>query len=374
MNKKTILKEFICLGVIVLISGCKPHKPPQLQRVLPVRVFEVQPDSISEYITLTGSIEAQNDAVVYSKISEKLISLQVKTGDLVTAGQILGTQYHQAALQGKTVAAAALKSAQIQLQTSGNDFNRMKNLYDKKAISNQQFDQSKSQYDIAQATYEQAQASLEQATVQVENAILRAPFDGKVATVNYEVNQMINQGQPVIHIINAHTVKAKLKVPSIDIGKIVIGKNVTAAFPSLPDTQFTGIVYRMDESIDPLTRSLSVEVRLSNTGNLLRSGQFGEFRVETARHTATVVVSEMTLMTRTEITTNALGIQTEKPEYYIYLVSSGKAQRRSVTPGIISGGLVELTSGASFGDSIIVVGQNTVKEGDTLNVINRTEQ
>ncbi|HEX2958072.1 MAG TPA: efflux RND transporter periplasmic adaptor subunit, partial [Chitinispirillaceae bacterium] len=322
MNNMTMLKEFACLGALVFIIGCKPPAPPKVQRVFPVQVFKAQPDSISAYITLTGSIEAQNDAVVYSKVSEKLISLNVKPGDRVAAGQILGTQYHQAALQGKSVAAAALKSAQVQLQTSSDDYNRMRNLYNKKAISRQQYDQSKSHYEIAQATFEQAQASLEQASVQVENAILRAPFDGKVATVNYEINQMISQGQPVIQIINAHSVKAKLTVPSTDINKIAINKKVTAVFPSLPDTEFTGTVYRMDEAIDPRTRTLNVEVRLSNQGNILRSGLFGEFRVETARHSETVVVSEMTLMTNTEITTSALGIQTEKPEYYVYLVNA----------------------------------------------------
>jgi hypothetical protein len=129
----------------------------------------------------------------------------------------------------------------------------------------------------------------------------------------------------------------------------------------------------MDESIDPHTRSLLAEVRLSNTGNLLRSGLFGEFHVQTAHHAETIVVSEMTLLTRAEIITNALGIQTEKPEYYVYIVNGGKAVRRLVNPGIVSGGLVELTSGVLVGDSIIVAGQNAVKEGDTLRVVNRTE-
>lgn len=374
MTRKTALKKIASLSVLLLIAGCQRPQLPTVQRVLPVQVYKVQPDSISSYITLTGSIEAQNDAVVYSKLSEKLISLNVKPGDRVKAGQLLGTQYHEAALQGKSAAAAGLRSAQIQLQTASDDYNRMKNLYDKKAISRQQYDQSKSRYDIAQATFEQAQATLQQATVQVENAILRAPFDGTVATVNYEVNQTISMGQPVLKIINAQTVKAKLNVPSTDISKISIGEKVTAVFPALPDTVFTGIVYRMDESIDPHTRSLLAEVRLSNAGNLLRSGLFGEFRVETARHTETIVVSEMTLLSRTEISTDVLGVQIEKPEFYVYIVNNGKAVRRLVTPGIISGGLVELTSGVLIGDSIIVAGQNAVKDNDSLRVVNRTEK
>lgn len=374
MKKKIVVFEVIGLAVLTMITGCKPKMKEQIERVIPVEVYVAGPDSISSFIKLTGGIEAQNDAFVYSKISEKLISLNVKSGDYVKAGQILGAQYNKSSLQGKLVAEASMKSAQIQLKTREDDFIRMKNLLAKNAITKQQFDQAKSQFDIAQATYEQASASMEQADVQYENAILRAPFEGQVGMVYYDVNEMIPAGQQVIKIVNANTVKAKLRVPAVDIRKITTGQQVTAYFPSMPDTQFTGTVYRIDQAVDPMTRTLEIEIRLKNEGNFLKSGLFGEFRIETAKHTGTIVVSEMTVMTRTEIITNEKGIQSENPDYYVYLIKNGKADKKSIIPGLVSGGFIELAKGINFGDSIIVAGQNIVKNGDSLKIVTKTER
>ncbi|MBN1309596.1 MAG: efflux RND transporter periplasmic adaptor subunit [Chitinispirillaceae bacterium] len=374
MDKNRIVMGIAGITALSFVVVCKPPQRPKVQRIAPVEVYVAQPSSISSYVSLTGGIEAQNDAIVYSKIPERLVSLQVKPGDRVRAGQTLAIQYNEGALQGKNLAAAALKSAEVQLQTRRDDFTRMENLFAKKAVTRQQYDLSKSQLDIARISLEQAQATLEQAVIQYENTVLRAPFDGQVATVYFDCNEMVPAGQPVVKMINANTVKAKLNVPSVDIGKIAEGRSVIASFPALPDTHFTGIVYRMDKAIDPATRTLAVEVRLSNTGNLLTSGMFGEFRIETTRHEETVVVSEMTVMTRSEIVTDERGIQTDRPEYYVYIAGNGKAEKRVVTPGIVSGGFTELAKGVSMGDSIIVVGQNTIKEGDPIRVITETER
>lgn len=361
----------IVLALSLMIIGCKKKKSEEVERVIPVEVYVAAPDSISSFIKLTGGIEAQNDAFVYSKVSEKLTSVNVRPGDKVKAGQILAVQYNKSALQGKLVAEAGLKSAKIQLKAKLDDFNRMKNLLAKNAVSKQQFDMSKSQYDVAQASLEQASASMEQAKVQYENTILRAPFDGRVGMVYFEVNEMVAAGQQVIKIVNANTVKAKLRVPAVDIQKLSVGQQVNASFPSLPDTQFSGTVEKIDEAIDPLTRTLEIEVRLNNENNLLKSGLFGEFLVKTSSRTGTVVVSEMTVMTHTKILTNEKGIQTEQPDYFIYVLNKGRAEKRSITPGLLSSGFIELVQGATFGDSIIVAGQNIVKNGDSLRVVTK---
>lgn len=368
---KSSFFTFIVLALSVMIIGCKKKKKEEVERIIPVEVYVAAPDSISSYIKLTGGIEAQNDAFVYSKTSEKLTSVNVKPGDRVKAGQILAVQYNKAALQGKLLAEASLKSAKIQLQSKQDDFNRMKNLLAKNAISKQQYDLAKSQYDVAQVALEQAAAAMEQADVQYENTILRAPFDGRVGMVYFEVNEMVAAGQQVIKIVNANTVKAKLRVPAVDIQKISVGQHVKASFPSLPDTQFIGTVEKIDEAVDPLTRTLEIEVRLNNQNNLLKSGLFGEFLVQTDRRTASVVVSEMTVMTQTSIATDEKGIQTEKHDYYIYTVNKGRALKKSIAPGLFSDGFMELAQGANFGDSIIVAGQNILKDGDSVRVVSK---
>jgi membrane fusion protein, multidrug efflux system len=374
MTAKLKVTGMACAAVLSLLTGCKPPVRDTVQRVVPVKVYVAMPDTISSYVTLTGGIEARNDAFVYSKTSEKLVSLQVKQGDGVTAGQVLATQYNESALQGRTVAAAALKSAEIQVQTGSDDFRRMEKLLEKKAVTKQQYDQAKSRFDIAQASHEQAKAALEQANVLYENAILRAPFNGRVAMIYFDVNEMVPAGQQVIKIVDAHTVKAKLNVPSVDMGKFGEGCAVVATFPSLPDTQFTGIVYRMDEAVDPATRTLTAEVRIDNGGGVLTSGLFGEFRIETAKRRGVVVVSEMTVMSTTQISTDEKGVQHEIPGYYVFIARGGKAVKKEVVPGIVSGGMTELSRGVAFGDSIVVVGQNVLKEGNAVRIVNGTER
>lgn len=374
MEKRIVLPFSICLVALTFFSGCKPKKVEKTERIVPVEVQVAQPDSISSYIRITGGIEAQNDAIVYSKVSEKLISVHVKPGENVKAGQILAVQYNQGAVQGQLLAEASLKSAKIQLQSKADDFKRMQNLLAKNAITQQQYDLSKSQYDVALAAIDQATASLEQAKVQYENTILRAPFDGRVGAIYYDVNEMVPAGQQVVKIVNASNVKAKLRLPSNDIQKITIGQHVDAYFPSLPDLQFSGTVSRIDDAIDPLTRTFEIEVRLENKQHYLKSGMFGEFQIQTAMQAATVVISELTLMTRMELMTNDKGVQTERPDYYLYVIKAGKVEKRSVTPGIMSSGFIEIAKGVQFGDSIVVAGQNIVKVGDSVNVVSRKER
>jgi uncharacterized lipoprotein YajG len=59
MNRKTHLKKIACISALLLIAGCKGPQLPAVQRVVPVQVYKVQPDSISSYITLTGSVEVR---------------------------------------------------------------------------------------------------------------------------------------------------------------------------------------------------------------------------------------------------------------------------------------------------------------------------
>jgi membrane fusion protein, multidrug efflux system len=375
MKGYPMIKESVCFGVavftaLVCFTGCKPPPREEVKRIVPVRVYVAQPDTITATVFLTGGVEAGNDAIVFSKVTERLTTLKVKPGDRVRAGQLLAEQYNRGALEGKTVAAAALKSAEVQVKARRDDFTRMSNLLDKKAVTRQQYDQSKTQLEIAEATREQAAAVLEQAVVQYENTILRAPFSGRIAAVWFDLNETVPAGRQVIKIINAHSIKAKLNIPSVDIDRITVGKGVTARFPSIPDRKFTGTISRMDEALDPTTRTLRAEVTLENKENLLKSGMFGEFTIETKRHADAVVVNELTVLNRTRIVTDERGFQTEQPEYYIYIIANGTALKKTVTPGIVAGGSTEIVNGVTFGDSIIVAGQNIVKDGDAIRIVN----
>lgn len=366
------MKKMMMIFVsLLLLVGCRPATRRPYNTSVPVTVYVIKPETISSYTKITGGIEAEEDAVVYSKIGEKLDKILVKPGETVKSGQVLAEQYNQSLNESVNQSTAALRNAQSQYDMTKTDFERMQRLFISKAISQQQFDQAKAQFEAVVSGLDQAKAALKLAQEQYENSLVKAPFDGKVAIIYYDKDQMVPAGQPVFKIVNAKNIKAKLSVPEVDISHIAIGQRVLITFPAFADTQFVGFVYRVDEAIDPSTRTLEIEVRMDNPDGRLKSGQFGQFLIETERREQAIVVTDIAVMTQTEVEVTEQGEQKEVKKYYVFLVKEGKAEKRFVQPGIYSQGKMELIQGISIGDSLIVMGQNIVKDGSPIRVVNK---
>lgn len=357
---------------LFVLSGCQRQAEDRELKekpAVPVMVYVTKPETISQYLKLTGGIEAENEAFVYSKSNEKIDRLLVKIGDQVRKGQTLLTQSNQILQQGITQAESAVRSATAQSELAQQELERVKRLFQEKIASQQQLDQVATQAKAAKEGVEQAQSRLQQAKEQYQSSVVTAPISGQVAMIFFQEGQIAPIGQPVIKIVHVSAVKAKLYVPEIDIAHISLGQQVIATFPAFPNVEFAGVVDRIDEAIDPQKRALEIEVRIDNPQPALRSGQFGQFLIETERHAEVIVVTDVAVLTQTEVKLNDRGEQKAFQTYYVYVVEDGKALKKEVTPGIYAGGQIELTSGVNVGEAIIVVGQNLVKDGDPVKII-----
>jgi len=148
------------------------------------------------------------------------------------------------------------------------------------------------------------------------------------------------------------------------------GQRVLAKFPSLGDEEYSGKVINIDSAINPRTRALEVEVFISNKTEELRSGMFGEFHFVIEQREEVVVLSDAAVMTRTKLRIDRSGRQIADKEYYVFVLNGEIAEMRQVETGVHSQGRLETTKGLEIGDKIIVVGQNIVKDGDMVRVLN----
>jgi membrane fusion protein (multidrug efflux system) len=397
MTKKHV--NILVLIVLLLFqSGCRQAnrqdaqaKAPQ-EKTVSVMVYQVQPETISRYLKLTGGIEAGNETLVYSQSTEKLERIKVKIGEQVKANQVLAIQSSRTLQENVKQAEAALQSAIAQGELAQQNHARNEQLFRDQIISKQAFDQTKTALKTAKLSVEQAQAQLAQAQEQQEDTVIKAPFAGKVAQIFFNEGDMVSSGQAVFKIVNTGTFKAKLNVPEIDAAYVSLGQTVIATFPAIPDAEFVGSITRIDEAIDATKRALEIEVSFANPsadtaqaqpdadknaaqpqGSLasLKSGQFGQFKLEVERHDNAVSIPDNALITQTEVKVNEQGEQSTFKTYYVYVVEQGKALMKTVMPGIYASGRVELTSGVSFGEAVIVTGQNTVKDGDAVAIANQ---
>ncbi len=354
----------------LFFTSCKHEEEVQEEKSIPVNVYTIQPDTISSYIKLTGSIIGENDAVVYSKISEKLEKIFVKPGQSVYKDEVLAVQYNAILEQSVDLAKAALKTAHAQSELVKQDFERMGELYKQKAVSPQQYDQAKAQKETAEAGLEQANLQLQQANENYQNSFIKAPFNGIVGAVFFEQNQMVPAGQPVVQIVTPNSMKSKLQISSKDISSVSVGQNVLINFPSMPGREYKGKVVNINHAINRLSNLLEIEVRLINPDKRIKSGIFGEFLITTSTKKGTIVLPENSLMQRTEIVVDKkTGIQKTIKKHFVFAVENGAAKLKEVKTGINSDGRIEIMNGLKSSDTVIVVGQNVVRDGQNVKIV-----
>ncbi|RMG66657.1 MAG: efflux RND transporter periplasmic adaptor subunit, partial [Calditrichaeota bacterium] len=205
---KTVLYG-ICLLSVVNLS-CSRGAGKREPAPVPVRVFVVHPDTLSRYLYLTGTLEAAREALVYARVSERLKEIRVKLGQRVRAGELLGRQEGGVFWQGVQQARAALQAAETQFQLAEEEYRRSQRLFKQGALTRRQYDESSAHYQQARAAWQQAQAALHQAEEQFRNTELRAPIGGVVASIYFELNDLVPAGQPVFRLVNPGLMKAWL--------------------------------------------------------------------------------------------------------------------------------------------------------------------
>ena len=365
-----VRKFLIITFTLFALIGCSQNEDEVVEKPVPVKIYSVKTESISNYIHATGSVFGDEDVILYSKFSESVKNIFVRPGEYVKKDDVLIEQKNDIPKQSLESAKAALKTAQSQAELSKADFERMKELYSQKAISPQQFDQAKAQKETTEHTVEQAQSMFEQAKEQYENSFIKAPFNGTVAAVYVENNQTLTMGQPVIQLVSSSKMKSKINLTGDDIHNVKLGQTVQIKFPTIPDETFSGKVEKINTAIDQMSKSLEVEITFLTKDDRIKSGMFGEFFIETKKITNGLVIPESSLIPQTEIKVNReTGLQNTFTKYFLFVIKDNKAVMTEVHTGISNDGLIEIKSGLNIGDSVVIVGQNIVKEGQTVNVI-----
>ncbi|MGE5433135.1 MAG: efflux RND transporter periplasmic adaptor subunit [Syntrophomonadaceae bacterium] len=371
MRKPVLHKLFFPLLILLVISGCGKDAENKEEIKVPVRVYNVQPESLIKYLSLTGTISAINDQILYSKIAERIVDLKVKAGDRIGKDQTILTQYNAILNQGFDAAKANLANAEAQVELSEQNFARMQRLFNQRAISPQQLEQVTAQRKAALSALEAARAQLKQAQEQVENSIIKSPFNGVVAAVFVDRNQMLPAGVQVAQIIDPSAMISKVRVASRDIGLIKAGQEVVVSIPSIPEKKYKGKVTQIDRAVDPLSKTLEAEIVITDADSRIRSGMYGEFMIATNSVNNSVIIPETALLSQTEVRINKqTGTQEPVRKYFLFIVNGQKAKLKEVKVGLISGGRAHITQGVNMNDKVIVVGNNIVQEGQTVNIIN----
>jgi len=308
-----------------------------------VEIMELEKQIISRTIEYTSSLVPFRENHLASSAPGRIDKIFVEIGDRVKTGDILvqmdRTQLHQ---------------AMIQLKNVETDFRRLDTLNQVGGISKQQYDQVKAQYDIASSNVEFMQ----------ENTVLRAPFTGVISGKYYEDGEFYS-GAPstptgksaVVSMVQLDPLKVIVNISEKYFPQIRTGMEAEVTCDIYPGQSFDGKVMRIYPTIDPATRSFTVEIKISNEKAILRPGMFSRVTMTLGEEMALVLPSVAVLKLQ------------GSNERYVFLEESGVAKRITVQIGKRYDDKTEVISNEmSAGDNLIIKGQARLVDGDRVKV------
>ena len=311
-----------------------------------VSVATIKDTLFTHYLEAQGNVDTKENILVQPEFSGTLISLNVKAGQRVSKGQVLG-KIDDAGMSQQ------LASLENQYALAKTTYERQKNLWDKKIGSEIQFLQAQTQMVAAQKGVAQMKS-------QLAKTVIRAPFTGTIDEVFVEKGQVVAPSiQGLMRIVNLGSMYVSTTIPETYIGKLKVGNQVDVFLSSLNKT-YKGKVRQVGNFINPNNRSFGIEVGLPNPDNLLRPNQVAKLKIIDYTNNKAIVVP-----------TNVVQEDGEGNKF-IFTVEgsngkSGTAKKTIVTVGKSSDNVTEILSGLSAEDIIVTEGVNNISEGMKLN-------
>jgi bisphosphoglycerate-dependent phosphoglycerate mutase family 1/RND family efflux transporter MFP subunit len=343
-----------------------------------VKIQTVKADNVvRESIVQNTSIDAVDRVKILPRVTGRLKNLYVLRGDTVKKGQTVAILEHDqqdALIDSVRAQVASAKAdsekAKAEMMNAKTNLDRYARLVKEGFSTQQQYDSIETAYTSAKASYNAALAREKQAAAELERVssakadyIMVAPIDGTVLDdYSLTTGAMISPSSPLLDIADLSRLKATLKVPESKIFSVRPGMPVILRFDALPNEEFIGEVTRIDQYVDPSTRTSSVEIELDNkkTGGKLRPGMFGQASIIEREIENAVLIPE-----------NALH-ESEKG-FYVLLEENGIARLREVSTGVRQGSMIHITKGLNEGDRVIIFGGNTLNDGDRVTVSGENE-
>ena len=179
-----------------------------------VATIVVQPSRSSAAVALDGSVQALKQATVAAQVGGNVLSLAVKAGDKVRAGQLLARIDERAAAAGLAEGDAAVAQADAALQRARTELDRTRELLKQGYVSQAAFDNAETQHRASQAGLQQAQAARSQAVLARGFASVTAPFDGLVLATHLDAGDLASPGRPVLTLYAPGTMRAVVQLPA----------------------------------------------------------------------------------------------------------------------------------------------------------------
>ncbi|MBQ8335967.1 MAG: efflux RND transporter periplasmic adaptor subunit [Bacteroidaceae bacterium] len=330
----------IALIATALFASCgssetKETAAAAVQEKPKVKVEKVTTEAVAQLEEYTTTVEAEVKNNIIPNAPLRIGKILVEVGDFVKKGDKL-----------VELDASSLDQLKLQYENQLTNFKRIEELYKIGGTSKSDYDNMKTQLDVTKKNLDN----------RLENTILVSPIDGVVSARNYDNGDMYG-GQPILVVEQITPVKMKINVSESRYAQTKKNLDVELTFNTYGDEKFKGEIDIVYPTINAMTHTFPVEIKLDNENKKVRPGMFGKVVVNygTKEH---VVVPDIAVVK-----------QTGSGDYYVYTYENGKVSHRKVELGRRLGNRYEVVSGIENGATVVTAGQIGLTDGIEVEVI-----
>ncbi len=330
--KNLLLLSLFALSVgMISCGGRQTTEETDAETAKPtVKLAQVFERGVPQIAEFTATIQPQVKNSIAPTTPGRIRRIMVDIGSQVSQGQRL-----------VQMDAVNLENYQTQIANLRQTYERLLELYQVGGVSKQDLDNMKTQLDQAEASMKSLQ----------ENTYLVSPISGVVTAKNYDNGDLFNGQFPVLTVMQINPLKAVVNVSETYFPLVKNGLTVDISFDAFPNERFSGTVNKIYPTVDEMTRTFGVEIRMNNPGNKIRPGMYARVTMNLGTQSRVVVPDQ------------AVVKQVGSGSKFVYVYKDGKVSFTEVQLGQRLDTEYELISGVSNGAQVVVAGQARLSDG-----------
>jgi len=344
---RAIIAAAVVLGIIIVVllnnrANISAKSRNEFQGAIPVTVAEVHAQKLSETLSLVGTITGINDVAVTAEVAGKVTAVLANVGDHLAAGAPIVQIDNE-------LKKAAFEQAEANYERAKRDFDRFKSLRETQSATEAQKENAWTAFKVAEAQYIVARR-------QLHDTRIATPIPGVLSARNVELGTMVNDRMVVGNVVDISRLKVKLNVAERDAFKIRTGDRVEVTTDVYPGVSFQGRITSVSAKADE-GHTYPVEITMDNSReHPLKAGMFARVAFVAIAPSAALAIPR-----------EALVGSMKDPR--VYVVEGPVARERSITVGDESGTDLMVLAGLREGETIVVNGQNNLKDSVAVQVL-----
>ncbi len=340
---KTIFRSILLASLALMAVACgnkggkETQQSTSVENSVPsVSVTQVSVREVPQEATYTSTIQAYVKNNIAPQTAGRISKILVDVGDFVKAGQVVAEMDR-----------TQLAQVELQLKNNETEYKRLKELFEVGGLSKSDLDQIEMAYNVSKTQYENL----------LENSKLLSPISGVITARNYDAGDMYAMSSPIYTVEQIVPVKLLVGISETDYSKVKKGDSVEITADALPGKTFYGKIRKIYPTVDPSTRTFTVEVVVDNNYSTLRPGMFARAKVKFGVNNS-VVIPDVAVVK-----------QQGSGERFVYVLNAdGTVTYQKVILGRRMGSEYEVLEGIQDGAKVVVGGQIRLKDGIKVTV------